>query len=138
MISVKDIVEHENQWEKIFLIGGISAFIVFGLTLSDIVVGSITSGDLTQLPQRATERFSEFQQNRLMGLYHLDLLNVIISTVMISVFFALAAIHRECKPAAASMALVFFLVAVTIFITTNTALPMLELSEKYNSSTNST
>lgn len=135
MLSLKRNTENENQWKKIYFLGGITAFIVFGLTLSDIIIGSITSADLTLLPQTATERFLEFKESWLLGLYHLDMLNVIISSAMIPVFFALSAIHRGVKPATSSLALILFLVATTIFITTNTALPMLDLSEKYNSVT---
>ncbi len=131
-------LENQNQWKTIYLLGGIAAFVVFGLTLSDIIIGSMTGVDLTQLPQTAIERFEEFQKSWLIGLYHLDMLNVIISAAMIPVFFALSTIHREIKPATSSMALILFLVATTIFITTNTALPMLHLSEKYYSTTSET
>lgn len=127
-----------NQWKKIFLFGGFTAFIVFGLTLLDIIIGSMNSTDLTLLPQTATERFLEFHESWFIGLYHLDMLNVIISIAMIPVFFALTELHREIKPATSSMALILFLVATTIFITTNTALPMLELSAKYFSTTDET
>lgn len=127
-----------NQWKKIYLFGGFTAFIVFGLTLSDIIIGSMNSADLTLLPQTATEHFLEFYESWFIGLYHLDMLNVIISITMIPVFFALTELHREIKPATSSMALILFLVATTIFITTNTALPMLELSAKYFSTTDET
>jgi len=138
MASLKENTEKQNQWKKIYLFGGVTAFIVFGLTLSDIIIGSMTSGDLTLLPQTATERFLEFQESWLIGLYHLDMLNVLISAAMIPVFFALSALHHKIKPATSSMALILFLVAVTIFITTNTALPMLQLSGKYYSTTSET
>lgn len=135
MAPLKGKMEKQDQWNKIYVLGGVMAFIVFGLTLADIIIGSMTSVDFTQLPQTATERFMEFQENWLIGLYHLDMLNVLISAAMIPVFFALFAIHREIKPASSSIALILFLVATTIFISTNTALPMLQLSEKYYSTT---
>ena len=135
---MKEGAEKNNQWKKFYLFGGYTAFIVFGLTLSDIIIGSMNSVDLTLLPQTATERFLEFQESWFIGLYHLDMLNVIISIAMIPVFFALTELHRETKPATSLLALILFLVSTTIFITTNTALPMLELSEKYFSTTNET
>ena len=131
-------IGNQDQWKAIYLFGGITAFIVFGLTLSDIIIGSMTSGDLSQLPQTAIARFEEFQENWLIGLYHLDMLNVIISATMIPAFFALFALHREIKPATSSIVLIIFLVATTIFITTNTALPMIHLSEKYYSTASET
>lgn len=125
----------ENQWKRIYKLGGITAFIVFGLTLTDIIIGTVTSGDLTLLPQTAIERFMEFQESWFIGLYHLDMLNVLISAAMIPVFFALFSIHRNIKPATSSMSLILFLVATAIFIATNTALPMFQLSGKYYSTT---
>ena len=135
---MKENKENQNQWNTIYLLGGVAAFIIFGLTLSDIIIGSMTSGDLTLLPQTAKEHFKEFRDSWFMGLYHLDMLNILSSAAMIPVFFALCAIHREIKPAISSMALIIFLVATTIYITTNTALPMLQLSGMYYSTTNET
>jgi hypothetical protein len=130
--------EKQNHWKKIYFLGGVVAFIVFGLTITDIIIGLITSADLTLLPQTATERFLEFKESWLIGLNRLDMLNVIISAAMIPVFFALCVIHREIKPATSTLTLILFLVATTIFITTNTALPMLQLSGKYFSTTSET
>jgi hypothetical protein len=65
---------------------------------------------------------------------HFDMLNVLITAAMIPVFFALFVVHREIKPASSSMALILFLVAATVFIATNTALSMLQLSGKNYSS----
>lgn len=81
--------------------------------------------------QTALERFSEFQQNSLLGLYHLDLLNVIISIVMIPLYFALFAVHRKTSLPYAAIVLVIAFIGTTVFVSTNTALPMLELSNKY-------
>lgn len=127
-----------ENYKRIYFLGGILAVVVFVLVCSDIVIGSVTGGDLTHIPQTATGRFNEINENWLYGLYHLDLLNVFVSALMIPVFFALSAIHREIKPASSLLALILFLVATTIFITTNTALPMLQLSQKYYSTSNET
>lgn len=79
----------EKQWKKVFVFGAMAAFIVFAVTLIDVIIGSAISGDLSLLPQTAIERFSEFHNNWLLGLYHLDILNLIIYIVMAPVFFAL-------------------------------------------------
>jgi hypothetical protein len=126
----------ENQWKKIYFLGGCATLIVFALTLFDITIGIIISKDLTLLPQTAIERFLEFKGNWLIGLYHLDMLNVLISVIMIPIFFAIYAAHREIEKAIASLVLIFFIIGTVIFISTNTALPMLELSGKYSSTIN--
>lgn len=120
-----------KQWRKIIRIGGYAAILAFLLTVTDIIFGSISSRNLSELPQTALERFSEFQQNSMLGLYHLDLLNVIISLVMVPLYFALFAVHRKSSLPYAAIALVIAFIGTTVFISTNTALPMLELSNKY-------
>jgi hypothetical protein len=125
-----------GQWNKLILAGGIAVLIVFLLTLLDIIVGSSISMDLGDVPQTAIERFFDLQRNWLLGLYHLDLLNVIISIVMIPAFTALFAVQRPHNAGSATCALVLYIIATTIFVGTNTALPMLELSGKYHSATN--
>ncbi len=136
MDQVRDFVVGDNpnnnkQWRKIYILGGLAAFLAFLLTLTDIVFGSISSGNLSQLPNTAIERFYEFQQNSLFGLYHLDLLNVINSIIMVPLYFALFAVHRKSSLPFAAFALVTACIGSTVFVSTNTALPMLELSRKY-------
>ena len=130
----ENLADHQiKQWRNMYLIGGYAAFLAFSGTLFDIIFGSITSGDLSELPQTAIERFSEFQQNWFLGLYHLDILNLIIAIIMIPVYFALFAVHRERNLAYAAFAMVLSFIGTIIFISTNTALPMFDLSLKYYS-----
>lgn len=123
--------EPEKQWRHVYVLGGIATIVALLGILLDVMMGSILGGNLTALPQTAVDRFSQFQNNRLLGLYNLDLLNIINQLILIPAFYALYAAHRRVKAAQAGLALIIFLVATTIFITTNSALPMLELSNKY-------
>ena len=125
----------ESQWRGIYIIGGITAIIgLIGIVL-DVIFGSVTGGNLSALPQTAVDRFAQFQINPLLGLYNLDLLYIINQMILIPAYFALYAAHRKTDNAYALLALIVFLVGSTIFITTNSALPMLELSRKYASAT---
>lgn len=132
----KVINESQKQWKNIYLTGGIAAILAFSGILFDIIYGSISSGNLSALPQTAVERFAEFQQSWFLGLYHLDLLNAIIALIMIPTYFALFAVHRNRNVAYAAFAMVLCLFGTTIFISANSALPMLELSNKYYSAIN--
>ncbi|MFZ5354237.1 MAG: DUF4386 family protein [Bacillota bacterium] len=127
-----------HQWKRIYLIGGIAALLSFFFTLSDIIIGSAKGVNLAELPQTAIERFLEFQQNWLLGLYHLDFLNAVISIIMIPAYFALFAVHRKRNLPYAALSLVIFIIGTTIFVATNSALPMLELSSKYFSTSDET
>jgi hypothetical protein len=90
---------------------------------------------LSALPQTAVERFAQFQKSSLLGLYNLDLLNIINQLFLIPAYIALYAAHRKTSNVLALLALIIFLVGTSIFVTTNTALPMLELSNKYAGAT---
>jgi len=125
----------DKQWNVIYRIGAISALIVVSLALLDIIIGTSLGGDLTALPKTAVDRFNQFHQNPLLGLYCLDLLNIVNQIIFIPAYVALYAVHRKGGGAYALMGLVIFLVGTTIFVATNTALPMLELSGKYFTAT---
>ncbi|MCX6121582.1 MAG: DUF4386 family protein [Ignavibacteriales bacterium] len=125
----------EKQWKNIYTLGGIAAVIALMGILLDIIVGSISGGNLSALPQTAIDRYAQFQNSCLLGLYNLDLLNIIIQLILMPTYFALYAVHRKVQNAYAILALIIFLVGTTIFVTSNTALSMLELSNKYAAST---
>ena len=55
--------------------GAICTFIALTGTIIDIIFGTITGGNLAELPQTASDRFIQMQSNPLLGLYSLDLLN---------------------------------------------------------------
>lgn len=125
----------EKQSQSIYTLGGITTIIALMGIVLDVVIGSVSGGNLSALPQTAVDRFAQFQENWLLGLYNLDLLNVANQVVLIPTYVALYAAHRQGKNAYALLSLIIFLVGTTIFVTNNTALPMLELSHKYAAST---
>jgi len=121
----------EKQWLSIYKVGGITTIAVLAGIIIDIVIGSSTGGDITALPQTAIERFYQFNDNSLLGLYNLDFLNIINQIILIPSIFAIYAAHRHVKNPSALLALILFLVGTTIFVAGNTALTMLDLSHKY-------
>lgn len=123
--------EQEHQWKSIYILGGIFAILSLIAVVADIVIGSSTGGNLSELPQTAIERFTQFQQNIWLGLYNLDLLNVVNQLISIPVYFALYAALRKTNKPYALFGLIIFLLGTTIFVANNIALPMLNLSHKY-------
>jgi len=121
----------DKQWKTIYKIGAVTTIIVLCGIILDIVVGSVTGGDVAALPQTAIERYNQFKDNWLLGLYNLDLLNIINQIILIPSIFALYAVHRDTHKPSALIALILFLVGTTIFVNSNTALTMLDLSQKY-------
>lgn len=120
------------QWKSIYTIGAVFSLLVIAGTIADLVIGMTLSGDLLILPETAKGRFAQFQSNWLLSLYNLDMLNLIVSTLMIPVYLALAAAHRNAGKVFAVIALLLFAIGLAVFISGNAALPMLDLSAKYN------
>lgn len=121
----------DKQWKLIFRVGAVTTIIVLCGIFLDMIAGSMTGGNITELPRTAVERFNQFRDNSLLGLYNLDLLNVINQIILIPSIFALYGAHRNEGKPAALLSLILFLVGTTIFVTGNTALTMLDLSQKY-------
>ena len=117
----------EKQWKSIYTLGGIVTIIALAGILLDIIIGNVTGGNLSALPQTAIERFAQFHDSKFLGLYNLDLLNIIIQMILIPAYFALYAVHRNVNKAYGLLALVVFLFGSVIMVANNTALPMLEL-----------
>ncbi len=129
------IKNSEKQWNDIYTLGGIATILALtGISL-DVVIGNINGGDLSALPQTAIDRFAQFHENKFQGLYHLDLANIIIQLILIPVYFALFAVHRNINKAFGFLALIVFLFGSVIMVANNTALPMLELSNKFFATT---
>lgn len=128
---MSELSQNESQWKSIYLLGGIFAILSLAAVVLDIFIGSATGGNLTELPQTAVERFAQFQQNAWLGLYNLDLLNTVNQLISIPVYFALYAALRKTNKPYSLLAFIIFLLGTAIFVSNNTALPMLELSRKY-------
>ena len=125
----------EKQWKSIYTLGGIVTIIALSGILLDVVIGNVSGGNLSALPQTSIDRFAQFHASKFLGLYNLDLLNIIVQMVLIPAYFALYAVHRNVNKAYSLLALVVFLFGSVLMVANNTALPMLELSNKYYSTT---
>jgi hypothetical protein len=121
----------DKQWKSIYTLGGIASIIALIGILLDVVIGNITGGNLSALPQTAIDRFAQFHNNKFLGLYNLDLLNIINQIILIPAYFALYAAHRNINNFYSLLALIIFLFGSVIMVANNTALPMYELSHKY-------
>ena len=121
----------DKQWKLTYKIGAITTIIVLCILILDMIIGTITGGNLVELPKTAVERFIQLKEHPLLGLYNLDFLNIINQIILIPSIFALFAVHRETNKATALLSLILFLIGTTIFVTGNTALSMLDLSHKY-------
>ena len=122
----------ESRWRGIYVVGGITALLVLVGTLTDIAIRAIPGWDASNVPVTMQAWFTQFRANPLLGLRNLDLLNVTISAIGIPMQVALFGAHRRVCRAYAALALIVMLVGTVVFMTSNAALPMLELSKQYS------
>lgn len=127
-----------NQPNAVYLTGAITTLLVLAGIVLDMVAGTITGGDISALPQTAVERFSQIHNNTILGLYNLDLLNMINQIILIPSIFAIYLAHKKTDNGFALLALILFLTGTVIFISGNTALTMYDLSNKYYSAASET
>lgn len=125
----------ERQISNIYLTGAIFSLVGLIGIITDVIIGTITGGNLAALPQSAVDRFAELNQNPLLGLYHLDLLNSIVQLLLIIPWFALYIAHRRIFNSLALLSFIVYLFGSGIMVANNTALPMLELSGKFFATT---
>ena len=90
------IKNSEKQWKSIYRLGGQACYSCITGILLDVVIGNITGGDLSALPQTAIDRFAEFHNNKFLGLYNLDLLNIIIQIDFNSCLFCTLCNSSRC------------------------------------------
>ncbi len=130
--------ENKGHARCIYLTGAIFSIIALSGILLDVIIGNITGGNLASLPQTAVDRFIQLHQNRIIGLYNLDLLNVFNQIMLIPVYYALAEAHRKNNSSFGMLALIIFLTGSIIMIANNMALSLMDLTEKYFSSSDET
>jgi len=122
------------ELKRFYQISAISMTVVVLLTLTDLVFGNLTGG-FSSIPETTIGRFEEFEQSIIMGLYHLDLLNIFINTLSAIGFVGLFLAHSKERPVLTGFAALLFIVGLIMFLSINTALPMMSIAERFNEST---
>jgi hypothetical protein len=130
--ELKGIAKH---WRNIYIVGAVFTCIALAGIILDVVIGNITGGNLSELPQNSIGRIEQLQTNVLLGLYNLDFINLINQVLLIPGFYALCMAHRKVNKAFSYLALLVSMIGSIVFIMCNPALPMLELSKKFSLTT---
>ena len=120
----------QAQWARIYKIGGLAALAAVLVGVAEILITYLPGGKVSL--ETVGDWFVLFQENGFMGLRDLGLLNILLNTLAILIFFALWAAHRRSpdRPYATLAALIAML-GVAVFYATNRALAMWDLSSRY-------
>ncbi len=95
----------DKQWKFILKTGAVTTVIVLFVIVLDMIIGSNTGGNIAALPQTAVERLNQFKENTFIGLYNLDLLNIINQIILIPSIFALFVAHGDTNKSSAMLSL---------------------------------
>lgn len=122
----------DGKYRIMLAVGGVMAFLSAAGALADVAIGMATGGGISDLPSSAAGRFAELIASPALGLYHLDLLNLVTTLIMVPVLYACWIALRPAG-AAAGLALTLGTIGAAVFVAINPALPMLGLSGDYAS-----
>jgi hypothetical protein len=121
----------DPAWKALYVVGGVAALLTVLNGLAEIGITFLPGGGLSSSPLTAVEWFSLYRSHPFLGMRNLGLLNVFFTVLSIPVFYALYAAHRRTQQAFAGLSLLAALLGVAVFLATNRAFPMLELSSRY-------
>ena len=123
-------VSGQSGWESLYRIGAVSAVIPVVLTVVQIAVFVSNPP-----PSTVVGWFALFQTNRLVALIDFDLLLMVDWALFIPIYLALYVALRQTNPSLSLLSVVLAAVAVAAFMSSNTSLNMLALSNQYAAAT---
>ena len=119
----------DSNWRSLYNLGAAAALTVVLAALIEMVITFFPGGSTS--PETVVDWFALFQGNWLLGLRNLGLLNIVITVLGIPTFFALYAAHRQVNQVYSALAMILSYIGIAVFLATNRAFPMLELSSRY-------
>lgn len=132
-ITVKNINNETvgGQWNWLYKFGAVAALTAMFANLLDVLVGFGGTEIVSYGSKSAADWFTMYQHNSFSGLYALGILNIVYMVAMLPVYFALLGAHLRQQAIAPALATIIFLIAMSIYISNNAAIPLLVLSNKY-------
>jgi len=128
-----DSDDADTRWKALYKIGAAAALAVVLTSLAETIITFFPGGGTS--PENAVGWFGLLQDNWFLGLRNLGLLNILITGLGIPTFFALFVAHRRRDPTRAGLAMITAFIGIAVFLATNRAFPMLELSSRYAAAT---
>jgi len=119
-------------WKSLYKVGGVAALISAVCIPIQMIVFIAWP---PPLDGTVSDWFRLFQTNRLIGLIDLDLLLVVDNVLLIPVLLALYAALRRTSESLMVIATALGIVGIVLFITSNPAIEMLSLSDRYAAAT---
>lgn len=123
----------ESNRKTIYKIGGIAALLTVVVAFGEMVITFLPGGYAPV--ETVFDWFTQLQSNWFMGLRNLGLLNIVMFSLGIPIYFTLYTAHQKGNKAFGALAMIISFAAVAVLIATNRAFSMLELSGQYAQAT---
>ena len=119
------------QDQKMFIrrTGAVSAYLAIIVGILEISINFLPAGKIS--PASVQDWIRLFQNNWFIGLRDLGLLNIVLTILGILVIFSIYEVTMEEDNSFATLALITAVIGGAIYISTNKALPMMEMSRQY-------
>jgi hypothetical protein len=124
--------ESNTSWKLLYRVGGVSALITAVLIPLQIIVFIAWP---PPLEGTASDWFTLFQSNRLLGLLSLDLLLLVDYVLLVPIVLAIYVALRRTSESLMAIATALYFVAIAAYLASNTAFEMLSLSDQYAAAT---
>ena len=122
--------EPEIRWHLVYRMGGIAAILAVLIGIAEIAIQFIPGAGT--IPDTSAAWFALYQNNPFLGLRNMGLLNILLNLTGIFTYFALLAAHRRTQQYPfAALALIISYIGVAVFLATNRAFAMWDLSQQY-------
>ena len=131
--QVTDTETADITWKNLYIVGGTTALITIGVGVIEILITFLPGGNVSY--ETVIDWFTLFQHNWFLGLRNLGFLNIFLTLLGIPTFLALYGAHRQVNQAFAMLAMIISFIGVAVFLATNRAFAMFELSHQYAAAT---
>ena len=126
----------DPAWRSLYRLGGTAALIIVALVIVQIIFFVVWpppgfGSDVSTV----MGYFTLLQNNRLLGLLHLDLLLMVDYVLLVLMFIALYIVLRRVSQSFMTIAIVLVFVGIAAYFPSNTAFSMLSLSDQYATAT---
>jgi hypothetical protein len=128
-----DLTDFDTTLFPLIRLGGLAALVTVVISITEIAITFLPGGNISSITVK--DWLALFENNPFMGLRNLGLLNLLFTCFGLPMFLALFQIHKRNTPTLAFLALIASLIGASVFLATNRAFPMLELSNQYQLAT---
>lgn len=118
------------DWTSLYRVGGVAALIAGILFRRNLGV-EIALFSAQKQPGQVVDWFALLQTNRLLGLAYLNVFDIVNYVLLGLMFLALVVVLWRVHPVQVAIAALLGWMGIVVYLTTNTALSMLSLSEQY-------